>query len=113
MRIFLRVSGGIANVRLEGVVESDDLPPDLAAQVARTLSPEALRAAGAESGSPAPDARTFEVHVESAGDSAEARFGEATASPEVLAALNAVLRRITDERRAQGGGGAGPGPVTR
>lgn len=64
MKIVLKGSGGLGGLRLEGEIDTADLPPELARRVERYLSSENLRSVAPAAPSMAmPDVQRYEVRL--------------------------------------------------
>ncbi|MEM7584416.1 MAG: protealysin inhibitor emfourin [Acidobacteriota bacterium] len=65
MKIVLKSSGGIGGLRLEGEVDTSDLPSELAQRTKQHLSSKSLQAATSSRRQlmPMPDARQYEIHL--------------------------------------------------
>ena len=62
MKVFILRSGGLANLRLQGEVDTDDLPEDLKKRAAALLQPEKLRQLQ-PSAHGVPDAFQYEIRL--------------------------------------------------
>ena len=98
MRLHLTRSGGFANIRLEGTVETTDLPPDLGDRAERLLDPETLARAQHGGNPHMADAYVYDLRVWPEGESGNHHsylLSEADTSPEVMDTLHEVMETIT------------------
>ena len=63
MRLFLKSSGGFGGLRIEGAVDTADLPEELARRVDDYLTSDNLSSASESRSLPMPDAREYELHL--------------------------------------------------
>ncbi len=97
MKLHLACSGGFANLRIEGSVDTAELPEELARRVERELHPEKLAAAGAAAASPlVADGQQYELTLLSEGEEGGARQHRLDDS-----ALSEGLCEVLDELRLE------------
>lgn len=95
MKVVLRTSGGFANIRIEGELDTDELPLDTAERAESLLHPESLRRA-ASSGAPrVPDAQQYTIWVEGE----EFTIDQASAEPRLRALMNDLTNEIIRRRK--------------
>jgi hypothetical protein len=112
MKLHVRSAGGIGGLRIEGALDTEELPADLAA---RALS---LVDLGERRGPPPPldlatrmaDALEYELtwfREDEAGReiARTCRWSQATAPPEALDALEALMREVVRRKAAAARGG--------
>lgn len=63
MKLVLKSSGGFAGLDLSGMLDTADLPEELARRVEEHLTPETLRSAAPKRSLPMPDARQYHVSL--------------------------------------------------
>lgn len=100
MKVHLRSAGGIGGIRMEGEVDTADLPPDLARRAESVLRRDRL--AGAErSGRPTPDAVSYDVRLTDDRGSAAFTVEEPCTDPEVVEVLNDMLTEVVRRKAAR------------
>jgi hypothetical protein len=98
VRLHLARSGGFANIRLEGTIETADLPPDLAGRAERLLDPANLARAQHGGNPHMADAYVYELQVWPEGEGRDQHsylLSEADTSAEVMDTLHDVMATIT------------------
>ncbi len=98
MRLHLARSGGFANIRLQGTVETADLSPDLADRAERLLTPENLARAQLERNPHMADAYVYELQVWPEGEGGDHHsylLSEDDTSSDVVDVLHDVMATIT------------------
>lgn len=63
MKLRLKSEGGFAGLAVEGELDTEDLPEELARRVAEHLTSDTLRSAAASRSLPMPDAQQYELHL--------------------------------------------------
>lgn len=101
MRVRVSTSGGFANIRISGEVDTDDLEAAAARRVLEALRPELLETAVCGGPGAAVDTVQYEVILYGEGGGVGRTFlVEETAAPgEVLEALRLLTREIVRRRR--------------
>ncbi len=103
MKIHLSSSGGFANLRLEGAIDTADLPKELAARAEKALGAKALAAAGRPENRDMADGEIYELTVlpeDEEGEVRKHRISRAAADPELMELLGEVMAEIT-RRKAE------------
>jgi hypothetical protein len=98
MKLHLARSGGFANIRLQGTVDTADLPPDLADRAERLLDPDNLARAQHEGNPHMADAYVYELRVWPAGEGGDHHrylLSEADTASDVMDTLHDVMETIT------------------
>lgn len=102
MRLHLATSGGFANLRIEGQIDTSELSEEMAKRVEAALSPERLQAAEeAESNPLMMDAQQYELSVLPEGPEGEARLyrlDDAALTDEMLDVLDELRGEIVRRR---------------
>jgi hypothetical protein len=102
MKVLLSQSGGLGNIRIQGELETADLPRELAQKTERVLRPETLQRASSTDSSTSPDAQEFELNVWFNKEGFQHyRIDDSSAPPEVLEVLDSLIHEII-RRRSQG-----------
>jgi hypothetical protein len=99
VKLVIATSGGIGNIRIHGEVDTDRLDSDLAGRVEAELKPERLETLPAVPAGQTVDATQFEVAIYCEGEIRRYTLDEASAPPEVVEVLQALVRRIIQDRR--------------
>jgi hypothetical protein len=87
VKVFLRSSGGIGNIQIQGEVDTADLPPELAK--------------GSENPQFA-DAQQISIRVSSPQGHSEVEVDESAAPPELVDLCNVLIHEIVRRRAAKG-----------
>ena len=101
MRLHLARSGGFANIRLQGTVDTTDLSPELTGRAERLLSPDSLARAQGENNPNMADGYAYELQVWPKGTDGSPRsylLSEADTSSEVMETLDDVMEAIIRPR---------------
>lgn len=105
MELFLKQTGGVAGLRLEGSISTSELSEDLASRLEKTLqSGDFLEAQRASKNELFTDARTYELTVLPEFDDFTGQqftFSENQDIPEILDLLDELLREIIQKKRSQ------------
>lgn len=99
MKLRLKSSGGLGNIRIEGQLDTAELPPDVARTVEAGLSVERLEAATqrAASAGPTADAQQYELVVlpdEPTGPERTFHVDDMCDATDVLDAIDALMHEI-------------------
>ncbi len=97
MRLFLRSSGGLANLRIEDELDTSELPPELARKAERFLRPEKLKLAKTAENSQMTDALQYELTVFPQAEGEEVRqycLNEASTAREILDVVGELMHEI-------------------
>ena len=99
MKVFIRRSGGIANIQIEGDVDTAELTGELAEQAERLLKSENLRKICSRDQKRMPDRYQYEIRV-GEGDKFEAfSLDDSMAEPDFLDVLDGLIVEIKARRR--------------
>jgi len=99
MKIFIRRSGGIANIQIEGNVDTGDLTVELAEQAERLLESENLRNVCSRGRKRMPDTYQYEIRV-GEGDKCEVfSLDDSMPEPDFLDVLDGLIVEIMNKRR--------------
>ncbi len=106
MKIFLSRAGGFGGLRLEGVIDTTDLPPELAARAEALLVPARLQAASEEptaAGATGPAVDTLEYEISLPLEEGSRRFHlqETNRDQDLMDLVSDLLREAV--RRKRGG----------
>jgi len=102
MKILLKTSGGFANLRIDGVLDTDQLPPELAERIERGLASDALRDAATLDNPVLADGTVYELTILPETEGGERRhfvIDDAAVADEILDVLDAILHEIIRRRR--------------
>ena len=91
MKLFLRSSGGIANIQIQGEIDTDDLPPDIAKRVEDLLNPSKLKNKAGPENPYFADGQQISVRIQSEEDSVQLELDESTANPELFALCRELM----------------------
>ena len=94
MKIFLRTSGGFANIRIEGEIDTADLPDELAGKAEELLKPGSIPSTPGPENLNLTDSRQFSIHVTTENDSTNYDLDETSAKPDLLELLNDLVQEI-------------------
>lgn len=101
MKLHLACSGGLANLRIEGSVDTAELAEELRGRVERALQPEKLAAASAAASARWADAQQYELTVEvEEGRSRRHRLEDSSLSEELGDVLDELRLEIVRRKRA-------------
>ncbi len=97
MRLFLRSSGGLANLRIEDELDTSELAPELARKAERFLRPEKLKTARTAENSQMTDALQYELTLFPQAEGEEVRqycLNEASTAREILDVVGELMHEI-------------------
>lgn len=94
MKIFIRSSGGFANIQLQGEIDTADLPDDLAKKAKDLFDPGKIKVVQSNKNSQFVDGQHFHIRVSSADKSIQIELDEASAKPELFAICNQLIHEI-------------------
>lgn len=103
MKIHLASSGGIANLRLEGAIDTADLPDELAAEVEEKLQAKSIESARQPENRQMADGEIYDLAVLPDDDEGEVRkyqISRAASDPELMELLGRLMREITKRKSA-------------
>ena len=106
MKVYIRRSGGVANITLEGVVDTKDLPAELRMKAEGLMRVEKLKVICAAKPRKLPDTYQYEIHVAEEDEFEAFTLDESAMEGEVLEVLSgmiAELRRKQTSRRGERG----------
>lgn len=102
MKVFLRTSGGIGGIQMQGQLDTTDLPNEVCEQVEEALQPEKLHNMDTTSDAGFPDTIQYELRVWTGDDELESyMIEESTAPPELLEVLDVLVNEM-NRQKAQG-----------
>jgi|SwirhirootsSR3_FD_contig_101_1003326_length_2350_multi_3_in_0_out_0_2 hypothetical protein len=101
MKLSLKTSGGIGNIQLQGQIDTDELPSDLAERVRTVLTPEHLAAAHSAVMGPVADAMQYEIGLFLDGGLQTFQIDDVHAPPGVLDIVQELVQRVIDQKRAR------------
>lgn len=102
MKILLKTSGGFANLRLDGELDTGQLPPELAARIESGLTSDALRDAATLANPELADGTVYELTILPETADGERRhfvIDDAAVADEILDILDEILHEIVRRRR--------------
>jgi hypothetical protein len=102
VKVFLRSSGGIGNIQIQGEVDTADLPPELAQRAEELLTPDRLRASKGSENPQFADAQQISIRVSSPQGHSEVEVDESAAPPELVDLCNVLIHEIVRRRAAKG-----------
>ena len=94
MKVFMRSSGGIGNIQLQGVVDTTELSSELAQRAEKFLTSSQIQSASHIGDFQSVDGQQFYVRISSDEGSRAFEIDEATSNPELVALCNALLHEI-------------------
>ena len=94
MKIFLRSSGGLANIQIQGEVDTTDLPAGLAKRAKNLLKPNRIKNLSGKEELPYADSQQMYIRVSSPEGSLQFELDESTADPELFALCNDLIHEI-------------------
>lgn len=101
MKLYLRSAGGVGGMRIEGELDTAELPPGLARRAETVLCRERLAGAGRATGEPVPDAASYDVRLTDEQGSAAFTVEEPSTDPEVLDVIGDVLHEVVRRKAAR------------
>jgi Emfourin len=102
MKVQLKTSGGFANLRIEGELDTAKLSPELAERIERGLGSEALRDAATLANPALADGSVYELTILPETEGGKPRhfvIDDAAVADEVLDAVDDILHEIIRRRR--------------
>ncbi len=102
MKVRLKTSGGLANLRIDGEIDTGQLSPEISELIERGLESEALRQSAATDNFGVADGTVYELTIPSESEDGERRhyvLDDTTASDEVLDVLDILQHEIIRLRR--------------
>ena len=97
MKVFILRSGGLANLRVQGEVDTDDLPEDLGKRAVALLQPEKLRGVQ-PSADGVPDAFQYEIRLQAENGEYETfRLDDPSHNPDLCDVLDGLIRVLTQK----------------
>ena len=103
MKLRLKCSGGLANVQIEDVLDTSELPPALARRAEALLCAEKLERVSISENLQRTDVIQYDLTVLPAGESEESRhycFSEASTDSELLDLLGELMHQIIRRQAA-------------
>jgi hypothetical protein len=100
MKLFLKTSGGIGNIQLQGALDTDELPDALAERVRTVLTPAHLRASRSVDTAPVADAMQYELSLLLESGPQQFAIDDVSASPDVLEVVQELLQELIRRKRA-------------
>lgn len=94
MKIFLRSSGGFANIQIQGEVDTTDLPAHLAKKAKTLLTPNRIKNVSGIENPQYADSQQIHVRVSSPEGSIQFELDESTADQELFALCNDLIHEI-------------------
>lgn len=94
MKIFLRSSGGFANIQIQGEIDTADLPSDLARKAEDFLTPSRIKVVPHSENPQFADSQQIYVRVTSEEGSKQFELDESTADSELFALCNNLIHEI-------------------
>jgi hypothetical protein len=97
VRLFLRSSGGLANLRIEDELDTSELAPELARKAEMFLRPEKLKTATSAETSQMTDALQYELVIFPQAEGEELRqyyLSEASTAREILDLIGELMHEI-------------------
>ncbi|MEE8526486.1 MAG: protealysin inhibitor emfourin [Thermoanaerobaculia bacterium] len=104
MKILLKTSGGFANLRIEGELDTGRLPPELAERIESGLASDALRKAATLASPELADGTVYELTILPETEDGERRhfvIDDAAVADEILDVIDEILHEIVRRRRDQ------------
>jgi hypothetical protein len=99
MKIYLRQSGGFANIQLEGQIDTADLPDELARRTEDLLALDKIPAESGTDVTRSADSRQFYILVSTEDDSRQFEVDESTAEPELSQLCNDLINEIIKRKK--------------
>ena len=102
MQLILKTSGGFANLRIEGQIDTSELPPELSDRIERGLESDALREAAAAENSQMADGTVYELTILPVTEEDEQQhyvISDAAVEDEILEIFDEILHEIMRQRR--------------
>lgn len=95
MKIFVKRSGGFANIRIQGELDTSELPPDLAQKVDRLIKPSTLNKVGKKNPFMA-DGQQISIGFRSSDKEPyqEYEIDESSADPELYDVCNELANQV-------------------
>ena len=101
MKLHLAVSGGFANLRIEGSLDTAELSEELRHRVEQALHPKKLAAADSAAANPQmADGQQYELTLEAEDGTRQHRLDDSTLSDELYEALDELRGEIVRRIRA-------------
>jgi hypothetical protein len=100
MKLSLKTSGGIGNIQLQGVLNTNDLPAALAEKVLRVLTPTQLNASRPADMAPMADAIQYEINLFLDSGIQSFEIDDLTAPPDVLDTVQELVQALIHQKRA-------------
>lgn len=102
MKLYIRRSGGIANISLEGEVDTNSLPPELRTKVEALLRVEKLRAISASKSRKMPDTYQYEIRLAKEDTFEAFTLDEGALETELQEILGSMVREIRRRQKSRG-----------
>jgi len=101
MKLYIKTSGGIGNIRIQGEIDTDDLPHRLAAHVRSMFDPAklALLPHPEDTGTTA-DGMQYEVHLMSGDDARRLAIAESNAPEDLIDVLQELIQELIRRKSA-------------
>jgi hypothetical protein len=104
MKLSVKTSGGIGNIQLQGQLDTNELPSDLAERVHKVLSPARLESFRSTEGIPVPDMIQYEIMLFLGSGVQKFEIDEANAPADVIDVVEELVQEVVRRKRGQKGG---------
>lgn len=99
MKIYIKRSGGIANLILEGEVDTGDLPSELSRKAEAMMDPERLQAISSTPRPRTPDGFRYEIRVEEGDALRNFTLDDDAVDGDERDVLDGLMREVRRKRR--------------
>ena len=100
MKLFLKTSGGIGNIQLQGQLDTDDLEGELADRVNAVLDPTSLSAMPSPEAGFMADAMQYDIGLFLDSGLQQFVISEASAPHDVLGVVEELVQELIRQKRA-------------
>lgn len=101
MKLSVKTSGGIGNIQLQGQLDTNELPDDLAERVHKVLSPARLESARSAEGVPVPDMIQYEIRLFLGSGVQKFEIDDVNAPADVIGVVEELVQEVVRRKRAK------------
>jgi hypothetical protein len=101
MKLSVKTSGGIGNIQLQGQLDTNELPNELAERVHRVLSPARLESTRSTEAVPIPDMMQYEIRLFLGSGVQKFEIDEGNAPADVIDVVEELVQEVIRRKRAK------------